>query len=147
MVSRYWEKLWRQYLWFPDFWSIAYKRNLSYSKTSNDTDIETWTSSKTYQEKYGNVYGAYIILANRCAIVIIPIYGKFGEIWKKGLGRMICKTYIFIKNSLWSYKNWKKELKNLYHSFDNIALSIRYWNKYASSVCMYICVPNFKFLG
>ena len=28
-VFRYWAKLWRGYIRFPDFWSIPYKRKLS----------------------------------------------------------------------------------------------------------------------
>ena len=32
------------------------------------------------------------------AIVIFPIYGQFGAIQKPDFGRVVCKTYIFIKN-------------------------------------------------
>ena len=44
-----------------------------------------------------------IMLAN-CDIVIFPIYGQFGAMWKPDSGCMVCKTYIFIKSILLSYK-------------------------------------------
>ena len=41
-------------------------------------------------------------------IVIFPIYGQFGAIWKPNSGRKVCETYIFINSNLLSYKNWKQ---------------------------------------
>ena len=38
-------------------------------------------------------------------IVIFPIYGHFGGIWKPDSGRIVCKTYIFINSNYLSYKN------------------------------------------
>ena len=38
-------------------------------------------------------------------IVVFPIYGQFGAIRKPGCGCIVCKTYIFIKSNLSSYKN------------------------------------------
>ena len=46
-----------------------------------------------------------IMSANCDAIVIFPIYGKFGAIRKPDSGRTACKIYIFISGSLLSYKN------------------------------------------
>ena len=43
-------------------------------------------------------------------IVIFPIYGQFGAIWKPDSGRIVCKTYIFNNSNLLSYKN--EPLKN-----------------------------------
>ena len=40
--------------------------------------------------------------ANCDLIVIFSIYGKFGAIQKQEFGRMVCKTYIFIKSNLLS---------------------------------------------
>ena len=40
-----------------------------------------------------------IMLANFCVIVIFPIYDQFGAIRKPELGRMVCKTYIFINSN------------------------------------------------
>ena len=46
------------------------------------------------------------IMSTNCdAIVIFPIYGKFGAIQKPDSGRTACKTYIFISGNLLSYKN------------------------------------------
>ena len=45
--------------------------------------------------------------ANCDVIVIFLIYGQFGAIQKLDSGRMVCKTYIFIKSNLLSCKNWK----------------------------------------
>ena len=37
------------------------------------------------------------------------IFGQFEELRKQDCGRLVYKTYIFIKNNLLSYKNWKLE--------------------------------------
>ena len=38
-------------------------------------------------------------------IVIFPIYGQFGAVWKPEAGCIVCKNYIFVKSNLFSYKN------------------------------------------
>ena len=43
-------------------------------------------------------------------IVFFPIYGQFADIWKPDSLRMVYKTYTFINNNLWSYKNWKQPI-------------------------------------
>ena len=43
-----------------------------------------------------------VISANCDVIVILLIYGQFGEFWKPDYGRIVCKTYIFIKSNLLS---------------------------------------------
>ena len=48
------------------------------------------------------------MLANCDFIVIFPIYGQFGAIWKPDSGRIVCKIYVFIKSNLLSYKKWKQ---------------------------------------
>ena len=40
-------------------------------------------------------------------IVFFSIYGIFAAIRKPDSGRMAYKTYIFINNSVLSYKDWK----------------------------------------
>ena len=42
------------------------------------------------------------------AIVIFPIYVKFGAIRKPDSRRIACKSFIFINSNLLSYKNWKQ---------------------------------------
>ena len=49
------------------------------------------------------------MLANCDVNVIFSIYGCFGAIRKQDYGRIVCKTYIFIKNNPSSYKNWKQD--------------------------------------
>ena len=48
------------------------------------------------------------MLANCDAIVIFPIYGRFGAVQKPDSKRTACKYYIFNKNNLASSKNWKQ---------------------------------------
>ena len=56
--------------------------------------------------------------SNSDVIVIFPIYGKFGAIWKPNSGPIACKTYISIKSIFYLTKT-----ENLYHSSHTIALS------------------------
>ena len=42
-------------------------------------------------------------------IDVFSIFGQFEELRKQDCGRLVYKTYIFIKNNLLSYKNWKLE--------------------------------------
>ena len=64
------------------------------------------------------------MLVNCDVIVIFPIYGQFGAIRKQDSGRIVCKTYIFIKSNLLSYKNWKQKSK-----ISNAALTLLLWLK------------------
>ena len=46
------------------------------------------------------------VMSPNCVVIIIfPIYGQFGAIRKPDSGRIVCKTYIFNKSDLLSYKN------------------------------------------
>ena len=48
----------------------------------------------------------YDLIRKICdAVVIFPIIGQFGAIRKPDIGRILCKTYIFIDSSLLSSKN------------------------------------------
>ena len=57
-------------------------------------------------------------------IVIFPIYDQFGAMKKPDSEWMIPNTYIFINNTLLSYKNWKQNWK-----ISNTALIILLWVK------------------
>ena len=46
-----------------------------------------------------------VMLGNCDVIVIFSIYGQFGGIREWDSGRLVYKTYIFIKSNLLSYKN------------------------------------------
>ena len=45
-------------------------------------------------------------MSENCDVIeIFPIYSQFGAIPKPDSGCTVCKTYIFIKSNLLSYKN------------------------------------------
>ena len=48
------------------------------------------------------------MLVNYNVIIIFVIYSQFGAIRKPDSRLMVCKTYIFIKSNLLSYKTWKQ---------------------------------------
>ena len=60
-----------------------------------------------------------VMYQNCDVIVIFPIFGQFGAIRKPDSRRIVCKTYIFIKRNLFSYKN-RKQSQNL----SNIVLTL-----------------------
>ena len=60
--------------------------------------------------------------ANCDVIVIFPIYGQFGVIWKMDSRRIVSETYIFINSNLLSYKNRKQNYKT-----SNTALALLLW--------------------
>ena len=48
-------------------------------------------------------------MSGNCNIIVIfPIYGQFGAIWKPDSGRIACKRSILINSHLLSSKNWKQ---------------------------------------
>ena len=56
--------------------------------------------NKTTSKKFDDV------MSTNCdVIVIFTIYDQFGAIQKPDSGGIVCKTYIFIKSNLLSYKN------------------------------------------
>ena len=54
--------------------------------------------NKTNVRKFGDD----VMSANYDVIVIFPIYGQFGAIWKPDSERIACKTYIFNNSNLLS---------------------------------------------
>ena len=52
-----------------------------------------------------------VILENCDVIAIFPIYGQFGVIGKPDSGRIVCKSYIFIKRTFYLTKT-ETELRN-----------------------------------
>ena len=52
--------------------------------------------------------GDDVMSVNCDVIVIFLVYGQFGAFQKPDSGRLVFKTYIFIKSSLLSYKNRKQ---------------------------------------
>ena len=48
-------------------------------------------------------------MLKKCDVLfILPNGNQFGVIQKPDSARLLCKTYIFIKSNLLSYKNWKQ---------------------------------------
>ena len=85
------------------------KENCHNSRTSDDIDMKLGPVTKidkrnkaTSKKKKND---DDIIPANCDVIVIFQIYGQFGAIQKPDSGRIVCKTYIFIKVNLSSYKS------------------------------------------
>ena len=60
--------------------------------------------NKTMPQKFDDD----VMSANCDIIVIFPIYDQFGAIQKPDSGCIVCKTYMFIKSNLLSYKNSKQ---------------------------------------
>ena len=54
-----------------------------------------------------------VMSANCDVIVIFPILGQFGAIERAGLGRGVCKTYIFINSILLCTKTSNRTKKSL----------------------------------
>ena len=45
-----------------------------------------------------------VTMSPNCDVIIIfPIYGQFGAIWKPVSGRIVSKTYIFVNSNVLSY--------------------------------------------
>ena len=48
-------------------------------------------------------------MSRNCNVIaIFLIYSQFGAIQKLDSGRIVCKTYIFIKSKILSSENWKQ---------------------------------------
>ena len=54
-----------------------------------------------------------VMSENFDVIVIFPIYGQFGAIRKPDSRRIVCKTYIFIKNSFYLTKTENRTIETL----------------------------------
>ena len=51
------------------------------------------------------------VMSANCHVIVIPIYGRFGAIWKPDSGSIVFRCYIIINGDLLSYKNWKQNKK------------------------------------
>ena len=79
-----------------------------HSRTNDDIDMKLGLvtkrdkRNKTISKKLEDG----VMSANYDVILILPIYGKFGAIWKPNSRRIIVyKIYNFINRNLLSYKN------------------------------------------
>ena len=83
------------------------KENCQNSRTSDDSDMKLGPVTKLdKRNKTTSKKSDYDVMSpNFNVIVIFPIYGQFGAIWKQDSGCIVCNMHIFIKSSLLSYKN------------------------------------------
>ena len=98
------------------------KENCHDSRISDDIDIKFGPVTKLDKRNKITLkkIDDDVTSANCDVIVIFAIYGQFGEIRKLDSRRIVCTTYIFNNSNV---SKLKTELKNLKHSFHNIALS------------------------
>ena len=70
------------------------KENRHNSRASDDIHMKLWpvTELGKRNETMSEKFDYDVISKNRNVIVIFPIYGRFGAIWKLDFGRMVCKT-------------------------------------------------------
>ena len=81
---------------FPDFWSTSDDIDKKLGPVTK-LDKRNKTTSKKVNDD--------VMSANYDVIVVFPIFGQFGAIPKPDSGRIVCKTYFFIKSNLLSYIN------------------------------------------
>ena len=101
------------------------KENCHNSRTSDDIDMKLEPVTKLDKRKQGQKKFDYDVISENCDVIIIfLIYGQSGAIPKPDSRRIVCKTYVFIKSNLLSYKNWKQNYKTC-----NTALTLLLWVK------------------
>ena len=102
--------------------------------------------------------------ANCDVIVIFSNYGQFGAIQKPDSRHTLCKTYIFIKSNILSYKNWNQNYKISNTALIGLSKGTAFakkllrWAKlrgpcgakrytFWNYICVCTYVQNFKFLA
>ena len=100
------------------------KGNCHNSRPSNDIDLKLGPVTRLdRRNKRTSGKFDYEVMSENCDIIVIfPIYGQFGAIWKPDSGRIVCKMNILINSNLLSWKR-QTELKRLQHSSYTIDLS------------------------
>ena len=90
------------------------KENFQNSRTRDDIGMKFEQSTKFNKrnKKRLNQFDDDVMPAYCDIIAIFLIYGQFGAILKRDYRSIICKTYIFIKSNLLSYKNRKQNEKS-----------------------------------
>ena len=102
------------------------KENCQNSRTRDDIGMKFEQSTKFNKRNKTrlNQFDDDVMPANCDIIAIFLIYGQFGAILKRDSRSIICKTYIFIKSNLLSYKNRKQNEKIF-----NTSLTLLFWMK------------------
>ena len=98
---------------FPITGRSLIKENCHNSRTRDDIDLKLGPVTKldkknktTWKKIHDDVMSG-----KSDVIIIVPFHGQFGEIQKPDSGRRVCKTYVFIRSNLLSYKNCKRNSK------------------------------------
>ena len=83
------------------------KENYQDSRTSDDIDMKLGSVTKLDKrnKRTSKKIDDDVMSANYDIIVFFPIYSQFAAIQKPDSGKIVCRTYISIKNNLLSYKN------------------------------------------
>ena len=80
-----------------DFWisgQSLIKENCHNLRTSDDNDMKLGPVTKfDKRNKTSKKFDNDIVSANCDLIVIFPIYGKFGAIWKPDSGCIVCRKH------------------------------------------------------
>ena len=87
------------------FWAHSRKLKIENynSRTSDDIEMKLGPVTTLDKGNKGTSKNDYDVMPENCDIIVIfPIYGQFGVIWKLDSGRIACKTYIFIHSKLLS---------------------------------------------
>ena len=54
------------------------------------------------------------VMSGNCDVIFIfRIFDQFGAVRRPDSRHRVFQSYVFSNNNLFSYKNWKQELKNL----------------------------------
>ena len=83
---------------------MPYKKNCHNSRTSDDINMKLNQKFDKKNKKVSKRFDDNAMSASCGVIVIFPICGQLGAIWKPNSGCIVCKTYIFISGNLLSYK-------------------------------------------
>ena len=82
-----------------------------HTRANDDIAMKLGPVTKLYKGKRetSKKFDDEAVSSNCDNIVIFPIFGQFGAIWKPDSGYIACKTYILINSNPLYYKNWKQK--------------------------------------
>ena len=86
------------------------KENCHNSRISDDIDMKLGPVTKLEKRnKITSKISDVDVMSENCdVIVIFQIFGQFGLVRRTGFGHRVCKSYVFSKSNLWSYKASKQ---------------------------------------
>ena len=86
------------------------KENCHNSRISDDIDMKLGPVTKLDKRNKttSKKFDVDVMSENCDVIVIFQIFGQFGAVRRTGSGHRVCKSYVFSKSNLWSYKTSKQ---------------------------------------